>query len=133
VTRFVLRANGALDVAAGVLLLLTTWDRLYSALDLPNPGVAIYAQLGGAFGLSMGYLLWIAPREAALARPVAAAAALTNVVLALVAAAWIAESRAELAGHHTLVLLICIPLLLVVAALEARVAGRAARIPVLSE
>ena len=132
-TQLVLRSNGALDVVGGVVLILTTWDGLYSALHLPNPGVAIYAQLGGAFALSMGYLLWISPREPALARPVAAAAALTNVVLALVAAAWIVESRGDLAGHHTLVLVICIPLLLAVAALEARIASRGAGIPLLSE
>jgi hypothetical protein len=64
---------------------------------------------------------------------VAAASALINVVVVLVAAAWLAESRFELAGHRVLVLAICLPLLLVVALFEARVASRGLGVPLLSD
>jgi hypothetical protein len=63
VTSLVLRANAVVVVLAGLALVLTTWDRLYDALDLPNPGAAPYAQTGGVFTIAFGYLLWIAPRE----------------------------------------------------------------------
>ena len=127
-TNFVLRANGALDILAGLGLVLTTWDGLYEALDLPNPGAAPYAQAGGVFTIAFGYLLWIAPREERLIRPVAAASAAANLVLVLMGLAWVVDTHMSAASHHTAAAAAFVTVLGALGLLEARIAGRSAGI-----
>jgi hypothetical protein len=128
VTRLVLRGNGVLDAIAGVCLLLGTWDGLYNRLGLPDPDPAIYAQVGGAFAVAFAYLLWIAPRDAKMTRVVSATAALVNVALAVLALAWLADTHLNLPGHDVAALFAAVPPLLVLAALEAVIAGRNAAV-----
>jgi hypothetical protein len=124
VTRLVLRANGVLDAIAGVCLLLATWDGLYDRLGLPDPDPAIYAQVGGAFAVGFAYLLWIAPRDAKMTRVVSAMAALVNVLLALVAIAWLADTHMNLPGSDVAALFAAVPPLLILAGFEAVFASR---------
>jgi hypothetical protein len=124
VTRLVLRGNGVLDALGGVCLLLATWDGLYSALGLPDPDPAIYAQAGGAFAVGFAYALWVAPRDSNLTRVVSAVSALINVLLAAVAAAWLADLHLSLPGHAELAVGIAIPVLLALAVAEGAIARR---------
>ena len=127
-TRLVLRGNGVVDALGGVCLLLATWDRLYSALGLPEAHSAIYAQVGGAFALGFGYALWLAPRATALTRVLAATSALINVLLAVLAVAWLANTHVSMPGHEALALGLAVPVLVAVAALEAVIASRSVAI-----
>jgi hypothetical protein len=124
VTRLVLRANAVLVVLAGITLILTTWDRLYDALDLPNPGVAVYAQAGGVFTMAFGYLLWIAPREERLLRPIAAASAAANLLLVLMGIAWVVDRHVGVSSRHALAATAFVAVIGVLGLLEARIAGR---------
>ena len=123
-TTLVLRVNGALDVLAGLTLVLTTWDRLYGALDLPNPGVAVYAQAGGVFTAAFGYLLWIAPREERLIRPIAAASAAANLLLVLMGIAWVVDTHMSTASHHAAAGAVFVVVLGLLGLLEVRIASR---------
>ena len=123
-TRLVLRANAVLVVLAGLTLILTTWDRLYDALDLPNPGVAVYAQAGGVFTIAFGYLLWIAPRDERLLRPIAAASAAANLLLVLMGIAWVLDERMGISRPHALAAAALVTAAGVLGLLEARIAGR---------
>jgi hypothetical protein len=124
VTRLVLRANAVLVVLAGLTLILTTWDRLYDVLDLPNPGVAVYAQAGGVFTMAFGYLLWIAPREERLLRPIAAVSAAANLLLVLMGIAWVLDERMGISMPHALAAAALVTVAGVLGLLEARIAGR---------
>jgi hypothetical protein len=128
VTSLVLRTNGVLDILAGLALVLTTWDRLYDALDLPNPGAAPYAQAGGVFTIAFGYLLWIAPREERLIRPVAAASAAANLLLVLMGLAWVVDTHMGAASHHAAAAAAFVTVLGALGLIEARIASRSAGI-----
>ena len=123
-TALVLRANGLLDVLAGLTLILTTWDRLYDALDLPNPGVAPYAQAGGVFTIAFGYLLWLAPREERLVRPIAAVSAAANLLLVLMGIAWVVDTHLGVSSRHALAAAVFVAVLGALGVLEARIASR---------
>jgi hypothetical protein len=124
VTQLVLRGNGVLDAGAGVCLLLATWDGLYDRVGLPDPDPAIYAQVGGAFAVGFAYVLWIAPRDAKMTRVLSAMSALVNVLLALLALAWLADTHAELPGHDVLALALAVPPLVGLAIVEGAIASR---------
>jgi hypothetical protein len=124
VTRLVLRVNAVLDVVAGLTLVLTTWDRLYDALDLPNPGVAVYAQAGGVFTAAFGYLLWIAPREERLLRPIASASAAANLLLALMGIAWAVDTHMGVSSPHAVAAAVYVSVLGALGLLEAAIVSR---------
>jgi hypothetical protein len=124
VTSLVLRTNAVVVVLAGLALVLTTWDRLYSALDLPNPGAAPYAQAGGVFTMAFDYLLWIAPREERLVRPIAAASAAANLLLVVMGLAWVVDTHMTAASHHAAAAAAFVTVLGALGLLEARIASR---------
>jgi hypothetical protein len=81
----------------GALLVLGTWDGLYSRLDLPQALPALGPQIGGVALLGLTYLNWTAGSNAALQRPVALAGALVYLGSAAVIAAWlIFKDKADL-------------------------------------
>ena len=123
-TRLVLRTNAVIDVLAGLTLILTTWDRLYGALDLPNPGVAVYAQVGGVFTLAFGYLLWIAPRDERLLRPIAAASAAANLLLFAMGIAWVIDTHVGVSSRHAFAAAVFVTVLGALGLIEARIASR---------
>ena len=92
VTRLALRTTALVDAAFGFVLLLGTWDRLYSALHLPLAHEPFYAQIGGAFVVGMAYLLWRAHRHASLEQGVALGAGVAHGLAAAVAIAWLLET-----------------------------------------
>jgi hypothetical protein len=93
----VLRVDAVVDLAVGVLLVLGTWDGLYSELDLPQAQPALLTQLGGAVLVGFAYLLWQAARDGELRRRAATAAALANVAAALIIVAWLVfRTKADL-------------------------------------
>jgi hypothetical protein len=73
----------------GALLILGTWDGLYSRLDLPQALPALGPQIGGVALLALAFLLWSAGSNLALRRPVAIAGALFYLGSAGVIAAWL--------------------------------------------
>ena len=82
-TRTTIKAKALFDCSFGVLLLLASWfTGIYRLLDLPNPQPAVYTQFCGG-------LLWLAPANPALARPVALSIRLVNLAGALLLAGWI--------------------------------------------
>jgi hypothetical protein len=83
------RAAAAVSALVGALLVLGTWDGLYSRLDLPQALPALGPQLGGVALISLSYLLWSAGSNPALRRPVALAGALLYLGSAGVIAAWL--------------------------------------------
>lgn len=87
--RATFRVAAAASALVGALLLLGTWDGLYSRLDLPQALPAFGPQLGGIALLSLAFLLWSAASNPALSRPVAAAGAFFFLGAAGVTAAWL--------------------------------------------
>ena len=74
---------------AGAMLLLGTWDGLYSRLDLPQALPALGPQVGGVGVLGLAYLLWSGASNPALVRPLAIAGVLFYLGSALVIASWL--------------------------------------------
>ncbi|MFL5889919.1 MAG: hypothetical protein ACJ76M_12660 [Solirubrobacteraceae bacterium] len=95
----VLRVHAVVTLALGALLVADSWDGLYEWLALPQALPALLVQLGGAFVVAFGYLLWraaAAPGE--LRRTVAIAAAGANGAAAVIIALWlIIRGKADLA------------------------------------
>jgi hypothetical protein len=84
-----LRAGSVVTVLLGILLLLGTWDGLYSRLDLPHAVPALAAQIGGVGLLSLAFAQWSAASAPALRGPVSLAAAGFYLGSAAVLAAWL--------------------------------------------
>lgn len=82
------RVAAAVAALVGALLLLGTWDGLYSRLDLPQSLPALGPQIGGIALLSLASLLWSAGSNPAL-RPVGLAGGLFYLGSAGVIAAWL--------------------------------------------
>jgi hypothetical protein len=122
--RVVLRVDAVAFVAFAILLLLSPWDALYDALDLPQGRPEVWTQLAAILLAGFGYLLWIAPRDPRLTHGVAAAGALVNIAGAVLVVGWllVADTGVETLGT---VLLVAIALAGVVfGALEALIASR---------
>ena len=97
-----LRLSAAVSALLGLLLLLGTWDGLYSRLDLPQALPALGPQIGGLALLGLGYLLWSADSVAALQRPVSRVGAVFYLASAAVIAAWlIFRDKADLGVGDT--------------------------------
>jgi hypothetical protein len=84
-----LRVTSVITALLGVLLLLGTWDGLYSRLDLPQALPALSTQIGGVALLSVAFLQWSAGSTDELRGPVALAGALFYLGSAVVIAAWL--------------------------------------------
>jgi hypothetical protein len=84
-----LRVTSVITALLGVLLLLGTWDGLYSRLDLPQALPALSTQIGGVALLSLAFLQWSAASINELRRPVALAGAVFYLGSAVVIAAWL--------------------------------------------
>ena len=83
------RVAAVVSALLGALLILGTWDGLYSRLDLPQALPALGPQIGGVALLALAFLLWSAGSNFALRRPVAIAGALFYLGSAGVIAAWL--------------------------------------------
>jgi hypothetical protein len=83
------RVTAVVSALLGALLILGTWDGLYSRLDLPQALPALGPQIGGVALLALAFLLWSAGSNLALRRPVAIAGALFYLGSAGVIAAWL--------------------------------------------
>jgi hypothetical protein len=127
----ILRATAVVNAVAAVILLLGTWDALYSALDLPHAGPALLAQLGGAALLGLGYLQWVAPRDVEMKRAVALASLVTNGLGALVIALWLifrGASHLDIGTRGVIELLVFALILAGLAGAQARIlTGRRSR------
>jgi hypothetical protein len=86
--RQVLEMNALLYGILGVLLVLSSWDGLVEALELPAPRPSLFSQVGGVGLLALAYLVFTGGRGQAL-RDVAIAAFVANVLAALLVAAWL--------------------------------------------
>ena len=82
------RLSAVVAALVGALLLLGTWDGLYSRLDLPQALPALGPQIGGVALLSLALPLWHAGSNPAL-RPVGLAGAVFYLGSAVVIAAWL--------------------------------------------
>ena len=116
----------AASALVGVLLVLGTWDGLYSRLDLPQALPALGPQIGGVALLGQAFLLWSAGSNPALVRPVGLAGAFFYLGSAAVIASWlIFKHKADLQiGDRGWVILIVTA---VVFALLGAATARAAR------
>jgi hypothetical protein len=83
------RVAAVVSALLGALLILGTWDGLYSRLDLPQALPALGPQIGGVALLALAFLLWSAGSNLALRTPVAIAGALFYLGSAGVIAAWL--------------------------------------------
>jgi hypothetical protein len=83
------RLAALVSVLVGGLLLLGTWDGLYSRLDLPQALPALGPQIGGIGLLGLAYLQWSAGSNPALRRPVAVAGGFFYLGSAAVIASWL--------------------------------------------
>jgi hypothetical protein len=83
------RVAAVVSALLGALLILGTWDGLYSRLDLPQALPALGPQIGGVALLALAFLLWSAGSNLAVRRPVAIAGALFYLGSAGVIAAWL--------------------------------------------
>jgi hypothetical protein len=83
------RVAAVVSALLGALLILGTWDGLYSRLDLPQALPALGPQIGGVALLALAFLLWSAGSNLAFRRPVAIAGALFYLGSAGVIAAWL--------------------------------------------
>jgi hypothetical protein len=93
-------------------------DGLWEALDLPQAQPALFAQVGGAALLGLGYLVWRAADEPPLRPFVALAAAGADGLAAAIVLIWLVSG--ELPDDvDTLGTILLIALLVVLAALSA--------------
>jgi hypothetical protein len=122
--RQVLVANAVFDLAAGLLLLMGTWDGLWDALDLPQGQPALFVQVGGAALVGWAYLLWRAADEPPLRASVARAATLADGLAALVVLIWLVtgELPDDVDALGTILLIALVVVLGVFAVLKAGVA-----------
>jgi hypothetical protein len=84
-----LRLSAIVSALLGALLILGTWDGLYSWLDLPQALPALGPQIGGIALLALAFLLWTAVENVALRGPVGIAGALFYLGSAGVIASWL--------------------------------------------
>ena len=126
--RTVLRVDAVLYAGLGLLLLSSTWEALWDALDLPRAEPELWAQLFGVVLCAFAYLLWVAPRDAMLTRAVAGASAAGNAVAAAVVLVWLLAGDLDVGFLGTTLLGITAVLLVLFAALEARIAAYRARV-----
>ncbi len=84
-----LRAAAAATLLLALYLLLSSWDGLYEALELPQGLPALSAQIGGAGMLGLAYLLWAAAPRPEVAPIAARAGAIAHGAAALVIALWL--------------------------------------------
>jgi hypothetical protein len=83
------RLTAVVTALLGALLLLGTWDGLYSRLDLPQALPALGPQMGGIGLLALAFLLWSASATLELRRPVAIAGVLFYLGSAALIASWL--------------------------------------------
>jgi hypothetical protein len=83
------RAGAVVSALLGALLLFSSWDGLYSTLELPQPTPALGAQIGSLAVLGLAYLLWSAASDPALARPAAIVGVLLYLGSAALVASWL--------------------------------------------
>ena len=108
----VLKANALLDLVAGLLLLMGTWDGLWDALDLPQGRPALFVQIGGATLLGLAYAMWRAADIDALRGPVALGAALADGLAVVVIVAWLLSGNLKGVDALGTTLLILVALVL---------------------
>jgi hypothetical protein len=119
----VLRAAALAALLLGVLLLLGSWDGLYSTLDLPQALPALFPQLGGAALVALAYLLWDAASRPELAPAAAGAGLIVEGGSAVIIAAWlIFRDPSEDLGIDTLGTTLLIIVAVVLAALALAMA-----------
>jgi hypothetical protein len=125
--RQVLELYAIFLAVVGVLLLLASWDDLYSVLDLPRPEPALFGQLGGIAMIGLAYLLWAASRAGELARSAAVAGTATNALGALLVGSWVLFRDLDIWGVDALgyaLLAILTVLLAIFAVAYALIAAR---------
>jgi hypothetical protein len=76
--------------AIGLLVFLSSWDGLYSTLDLPQPKPALFAQIVAPAVFIPAALLAAAVSRRSLITPVCVASGAADAIAALVLAAWLA-------------------------------------------
>jgi hypothetical protein len=121
-SRLILRADAVFDAAVGLLLLSSTWEGLYRALDLPRAEPELAAQIAGAVLLFGAYLLWVAPTDPLLTRHVAGASSFGNALSALIILAWLAFGELGVGSLGTALLWSITAVLIAFAILQAGVA-----------
>ena len=119
----VLRLNALADAVLGVFFLLAPWHTLYDAVDLPTPQPEIYTQSLGVTLLAFAYVLWLAPREDAMARGVSAAAVIGHVGGAALVLGWLLFGDLDVGTQGTIELVVVTVIGLALAAQEARIAS----------
>ena len=119
----ILRADAIFDFAVGLLLLLSPWKALFDALDLPHAEPELFVQVAGGLLVAFGYLLWLAPRDEALAQVVSAPAAVANAAGAVLLAAWLLFGELGTGALGTTLLAVTTALLAFFAVFEARIAS----------
>ena len=93
----------------GALLLFSSWDSLYTSLELPRAAPALDAQIGSLAVLGLAYLLWSGASNPALVRPVSIAGVLFYLGSALVIAFWLLfKSREDLQIDDTGVVILIV-------------------------
>ena len=128
VTRIILRLDAVFDFSFGVLMLFAPFiGDLFRALDLPSPQPEIYTQLGGGLLLVCAYLLWIAPGNPTLARPVALSIGLINVLGVVLLPGWVFLGNLGVGTLGKTILLAASAALLIFSATELRYVGRTKR------
>ena len=122
-TTAILRADAIFDLAVGLLLLLSPWKGLFDALDLPHAEPELFVQVAGGLLVAFAYLLWLGPRDEALAQVVSAPAAVANTAGAVVLAGWLLVGDLDTGALGTTLLTLTTVLLVFFAVAEARIAS----------
>ena len=85
----VLRINAVVAFVLGFVLLAATWRGLFEQLSRFRPLPWIYAQIAGATLVALAYMLWRAPRNAAVQETLAQGAAIANILAFVCIAVWL--------------------------------------------
>jgi hypothetical protein len=123
VTAYVLRTDAVALGGFGALLLLAPWSELYELIGVPPGEPALWTQAAGVFLVALGYLLWIAPRDARLTQGVALAAAIANLGAAALIVAWLLTGI-ETDGPGAVLLILVAAVAAAFGAAEAWIASR---------
>ena len=96
--RTVLFLDAALNLALGVLLIVSFWSSLYAAIEVPAPSPVLYAQALGVAFVGVAWLQWHATVNGQLTATVAKVTGHINWVIGAFVLGWLISGQLAVTG-----------------------------------
>lgn len=121
--RTVLFLDAALNLALGVLLIVSFWSSLYAAIEVPAPSPVLYAQALGVAFIGVAWLQWHATVNGQLTATVAKVTGHINWVIGAFVLGWLISGQLAVTGGGKLLMPALGAVLLVVGAILVKLAS----------